>query len=58
MVDLRSTKKPCHKNNILKGSCQKKKKKKNLKRQRIDNEKTRDAAYILLLAYQVHTLVM
>ena len=52
MVDLRSTKKLCHKNNILKGSCQKKKKKKkNLKRQRIDNEKTSDAAYILLLAY-------
>ena len=48
MVDLRSTKKLCHKNNILKGSCQKKK---NLKRQRIDNEKTSDAAYILLLAY-------
>ena len=51
MVELRSTKKLCHKNNILKGSCQKKKKKKNLKRQRIDNEKTSDAAYILLLAY-------
>ena len=31
MVDLRSTKKLCHKNNILKGSCQKKKKKKILK---------------------------